>query len=107
MIISSWVAAIYGLLSLVGGIVGYRKSASRASLIAGSISGGLLLLAAWLMQAAASELAFWGALVVMLFLAVFFALRLQKTRKFMPAGLMAGLGLLSAILLGLDRAGLF
>lgn len=37
------VGAGYGLLSLVGGVMGYVKAKSRASLIAGGISGLLLL----------------------------------------------------------------
>ncbi|MEY4550952.1 MAG: Transrane protein [Pseudomonadota bacterium] len=37
------VAASYGVLSLAGGIMGYVKAKSRASLIAGGLSGLLLL----------------------------------------------------------------
>ena len=37
------VAAGYGILSLVGGAMGYVKANSRASLIAGGVSGLLLL----------------------------------------------------------------
>lgn len=37
------IGAGYGLLSLVGGIMGYVKARSRASLIAGGISGVLLI----------------------------------------------------------------
>ena len=37
------VVAFYGMFNLVGGGIGYLKAKSRASLIAGSISGILLL----------------------------------------------------------------
>lgn len=37
------VTAGYGLLSLVGGIIGFKKAGSRASLIAGGVSGLLLI----------------------------------------------------------------
>ena len=37
------VAAGYGVLSLVGGMMGYVKANSRASLIAGGVSGLLLI----------------------------------------------------------------
>jgi uncharacterized membrane protein (UPF0136 family) len=37
------VAAGYGVLSLVGGVMGYVKAKSRASLIAGGVSGVLLI----------------------------------------------------------------
>ena len=39
-------AAGYGALALAGGVMGYVKAKSRASLIAGGISGALLLGAA-------------------------------------------------------------
>jgi uncharacterized membrane protein (UPF0136 family) len=37
------VVASYGLVSLLGGVMGYVKAKSRASLIAGGVSGVLLL----------------------------------------------------------------
>jgi uncharacterized membrane protein (UPF0136 family) len=37
------VVAGYGVLSLVGGVMGYVKAKSRASLIAGGVSGLLLI----------------------------------------------------------------
>lgn len=39
-------AGAYGLVALAGGLVGYKRAGSRASLIAGSVSGALLLGAA-------------------------------------------------------------
>ena len=36
------VAALYGIFSLAGGIIGYVKAKSTASLVAGSLSGVLL-----------------------------------------------------------------
>ena len=41
------ITACYGLFSLVGGMIGYLKANSTTSLIAGSISGVLLLLCAY------------------------------------------------------------
>jgi uncharacterized membrane protein (UPF0136 family) len=38
---------IYGLISLVGGTIGYLKANSAASLVAGGVSGVLLLLCAF------------------------------------------------------------
>ena len=37
------VIGLYGLLSLIGGVIGYAKAKSTASLIAGSVSGLLLI----------------------------------------------------------------
>ena len=42
------VAAGYGALALLGGVMGYVKANSRASLIAGGASGLILLGGAWL-----------------------------------------------------------
>jgi len=38
---SGVVATIYGLLMITGGVMGYRLAGSRASLIGGSVIGGL------------------------------------------------------------------
>ena len=40
---------IFGLLTIVGGVIGYVRAGSMASIIAGSISGILLLVAAFLL----------------------------------------------------------
>ena len=40
---------VFGLLTIVGGVIGYVKAGSTASIIAGSISGLLLLVAAFLL----------------------------------------------------------
>jgi len=46
--IAIWVAAGYGVLALGGGVMGYVKARSQASLIAGGVSGLLLIAGAWL-----------------------------------------------------------
>lgn len=80
-------ALAYGALTLVGGIVGYLQAKSKVSLISGTVSGLLLLVgAAVQLQGQA-----WGlllAIAVSALLIVVFAVRLSKTRKFMPSGLM-------------------
>lgn len=87
------IAAIaYGILAIVGGMIGYAQAQSKASLISGSISG-LLLIFGGVMQSQGQS---WGlilAIIVTGVLVVVFAIRLAKTRKFMPAGLMTILGL--------------
>jgi uncharacterized membrane protein (UPF0136 family) len=73
----------------VGGVIGYTKAGSRPSLIAGLASA----LAAAVAAALSLQNLSWGmglgaALSVLLL--VFFGCRfLAKTRKFMPAGLLA------------------
>ena len=62
---------VFGLLTIAGGIVGYVKAGSVASIIAGSITGVLLLVAAFLMpEHRAAGLA--TALIVSLLLAAYF-----------------------------------
>lgn len=84
----------YGMIAVIGGIIGYIASKSKVSLISGSVSGLLLLLAAYLQF----QGIIWGlilASVVTAVLVVVFALRLAKTRKFMPAGLMLIFGMMT------------
>lgn len=94
------VAAIaYGILSIVGGIIGYVQAQSKTSLISGSISGALLILGGVLALLGING-GSWLAAIVTLSLIIVFAVRLSKTRKFMPAGLMiiAGIATLIPIL---------
>ncbi len=87
-------AFAYGILAIVGGIIGYIQATSKVSLLSGSISGLLLILAAYFQLQGQT----WGsslAVLVTAVLVVFFAFRLAKTRKFMPAGLMTILGMLA------------
>ena len=87
---------LFAILTIAGGIIGYVKAGSVISIIAGSISGILLLLAAWLMphyQAAGLIL----ALVVSVLLAGQFVPKFFSTHKVMPAGLMSLLSVLGIV----------
>ena len=78
---------VYGVIAIVGGIIGFAKSQSKASIISGSISGVGLLVAG----TAAAQNQEWGKIVGMaitVLLVIVFIVRLIKTKKFMPAGLM-------------------
>ena len=93
------VAAIaYGILAIVGGIIGYVQAKSKASLISGIISG-LLLVTAGVMQLQGQGLGLILAIVVTIALIIVFAIRLAKTRKFMPAGLMTALGVAALVVM--------
>ncbi|MEH2463157.1 TMEM14 family protein [Nostoc sp.] len=91
----SMIAALaYGILAIVGGIIGYIQAKSKVSLLSGSISGLLLILAAYFQFQGQT----WGSILAVLITAVLvvvFGFRLAKTRKFMPAGLMTILGILA------------
>lgn len=89
---------VYALLLIVGGVIGFAKAGSRASLIAGVASGFAALLAAFLTTRSAGLGLGTGAAVAIL-LAGFFGYRsLVKTKKFMPAGMLAVVSLLVAVL---------
>ena len=80
---------LFGVLAIAGGIVGFAKAKSRPSLIAGSASGLLLLLAGYLVGTASARAGLLLGLVVSLALAGRFVPGFTKSRKLMPAGLMA------------------
>src|SRR5437868_4139857 len=88
---------IFGLLTIVGGVIGYVKAGSTASIIAGSIAGILLLVAAWLMPAnlAASLIL---AAIVSIALAGRFIPAFIRTGHLMPAGLMSILSVIGIIM---------
>jgi uncharacterized membrane protein (UPF0136 family) len=94
MSLATAAAIAYGSLALIGGVMGYLKAKSKPSLISGVISG-VLLLAAASMQIQGITFGFILGRIVTIALVVVFALRLIKTRKFMPAGLMLVAGIIS------------
>jgi uncharacterized membrane protein (UPF0136 family) len=91
---------IYGLLILVGGLMGHYKAASCASLTCGLVFGCLLIgssLAIFLNK----NWGQWAALILALILDGFFTWRFSKTLSFMPAGLLSLLSLVMIIILAL------
>src|SRR4051812_27015130 len=82
---------IFGALTIIGGVIGFVKAKSKASIIAGSVSGVLLLLAAWLMTGMPSAGMGLG-LAISVLLAGRFVPAFLRTRGLMPAGLMRPLG---------------
>lgn len=73
----------YLVLLLAGGIYGYIKAKSMVSLVSALVFGVLLALAA----AGVFPWVYAGDVILTL-LVVVFAMRFQKTRKFMPAGML-------------------
>lgn len=88
------VTAIFGSFVIFGGVMGYVKAASKASLIAGSITGGLLLLSAVLIANGIVAGAILG-LVVSLLLIGQFGPSLLKKFKVMPNLLVVILGIIT------------
>ena len=89
---------IYGLLAGFGGIFGYIKSQSKPSLISGCISGILLLVAAF-MQIQGNSLGLLISKIIIFLLVAVFTVRLNKTKKFMPAGIMLITGVAALVCL--------
>ncbi|HKQ69259.1 MAG TPA: TMEM14 family protein [Polyangiaceae bacterium] len=83
---------LFGALTIAGGVLGYVKAKSRPSLVAGGISGGLLLVAGYLLGIGSATGGCLLGLVQSVALAVRFVPAFAKGRKFMPAGLIALLG---------------
>ena len=87
---------LFGVLTIVGGIVGYVKAGSVASIIAGSITGVLLLVAAFLLPEH-RKVGLATALVISLLLAAQFVPKFLKTGRAMPAGMMSVLSVIGVI----------
>ena len=74
---------IYIVLLLVGGLIGFLKAGSKVSLIMSASFAAALVLCALdiIFKAHVAD-------ILMAVLLVVFAMRLAKTKKFMPSGLM-------------------
>jgi len=87
---------IFGALTILGGVIGYVKAGSVPSIIAGAITGVLLLVAgALLPENRAAGLA--AAFIVSLLLAAQFVPKFIRTGKVMPAGLMSILSVIGIV----------
>ena len=84
---------VYIVLLVLGGLAGYLKAGSKPSLVASVVFAAALALCALnlIPMDYVADLLLAGLLVV-------FGLRLVKTKKLMPAGLMLGLTLTTLIL---------
>jgi uncharacterized membrane protein (UPF0136 family) len=74
---------VYVALLLVGGLMGFLKAGSKVSLITSAVFAGLLALCALGVLAVP-----WLVELLVGLLLVVFAIRLFKTGKFIPSGLM-------------------
>lgn len=93
---------VYAVLLGAGGVMGFVKARSRPSLIAGSVSAVIALIAL-VMTLRGGLAATWNGFFVGLLLAFVLALvflrRLGLTGKPFPAGLIAGVSVLVAVLM--------
>jgi len=73
---------LFGLVAIAGGAMGYARAKSKASLIAGGVSGGLLIIAGLLSP---SVPGFVLALIVSVLLLTYFGRSYAVKKKPMPA----------------------
>jgi uncharacterized membrane protein (UPF0136 family) len=88
---------LFGALTIAGGVLGFVKAKSRASLIAGTLSGVSLLAAGYLVGTR-GMLGLALGLLVSFSLAGRFIGAYKKSGKFMPAGLMSVLGMAGVVI---------
>ncbi len=91
---AGFITFFFGLIVLIGGIMGYVKAASFPSLIMGLSFGIILCLSAWGMFQDHLFPAYVG-IILILALDAFFTYRWLLTYKFFPAGLMSIIGLIA------------
>jgi uncharacterized membrane protein (UPF0136 family) len=87
----------YGVMMAVGGVIGYLKVHSKASLISG-VGFGLLLLASGYGVWQGSRDSLVASAVIAALLMIIFAIRVIKTRRLMPAGMLAVLSVLALVI---------
>ena len=96
---ASYYILIFGILMIVGGIMGYVKARSLPSIFSGVAFGLILIVTSYLMMQGSIRAAQFalGLSVVLIFI---FVQRFKASKKFMPAGLMLILSGLAVIILG-------
>jgi uncharacterized membrane protein (UPF0136 family) len=77
----------YAALMMLGGFAGYKMAKSKPSLISGTASGGVLLVAlGW--SFGNLQAGTWIGIAVSALLTLVFFLRVKKTKKVMPSGML-------------------
>jgi uncharacterized membrane protein (UPF0136 family) len=81
---SKLISLIYGVMLILGGVMGFLKAHSKMSLITGAVSGLIVLLSCKIN----SKSSYLYVSAISLVLAGFFSYRFAHSHAFMPAGLM-------------------
>ena len=90
------ILAVYGVLMLGGGLMGYAKAGSKMSLIMGTVSAIVIFVGLYLSKA--NMKMGYGLISAMSVLLVgTFIVRLVKTGSFMPSGMLVILSIVAVI----------
>jgi uncharacterized membrane protein (UPF0136 family) len=90
---------IFGAFTVIGGIMGYMKAKSTASLVAGGVSGALLIIAGWLLATQPeSPAGLIVGVIVSAALAGRFVPNYLTKKVLFPGGVMALLSIASIVL---------
>jgi uncharacterized membrane protein (UPF0136 family) len=98
MHIATYSLLVVALLIFVGGVIGFIKGKSKASIIAGTISS-MLLLVCFFVCSYSEVYGYLAAFILLSALDFVFVKRLLKTKKFMPAGMILAICLVEQIIL--------
>ncbi|HZP84749.1 MAG TPA: TMEM14 family protein [Chthonomonadaceae bacterium] len=90
---------LYGVLLIIGGILGYTEKRSLISLVSG-VASGLIALAAYALARTQPRAGLGLGLVVSLILIGAMWMRFQKTGKVMPAGMLLAVSVIVFVVLG-------
>ena len=91
----------YVIMLIIGGLIGFFKANSKVSLITSAVSAALLILTH--IGIFAPSFGRQLADIIMVVLIVVFAMRLAKSKKFIPSGLMLVLTVLVLVMLNFRR----
>jgi uncharacterized membrane protein (UPF0136 family) len=98
-----WLVLIYALLVAAGGVMGYAKAGSTASLVAGVAAGLALAGGSALMMRGQYQNGWWLSLVVTLLLLVRFGMAAMKNFKMMPGGMVIIVSVIVLVALLMQR----
>jgi uncharacterized membrane protein (UPF0136 family) len=88
---------VFGLITIAGGIIGYVKAGSAISIVAGAISGILLIVAGYLLPQH-REFGLGLGLFTSALLAAQFLPRWLRSRRLVPAGVMSVLAIIGIVI---------
>ncbi len=89
---------IYAFIVMLGGIIGFIKAHSGASLMMGLLFGTLLMVSAFAVYKR-KVVGIWISLALVLILDAFFTYRFMQTLRFLPSGLFSLLSLITLFLM--------